>query len=76
MDKKEHIVLDAMITKVISVSAFHATLSNGHELVAFRGRNRDDRTRREVAPGDRVQVLMSPYDMSNGQLIFKEENEL
>jgi translation initiation factor IF-1 len=62
------IVLDAELTRVVSNRAFGARLSNGHELVAFAGR--DSPPARDLAgPGDRVRVRLSPFDMSQGEIV-------
>lgn len=66
MNENERILLDAEITSVISERAFRARLRNGHSLVAFVAGPPDQR--RTWAPGDRVQVELSPFDMSKGRI--------
>ena len=69
--KKEIIILDAKLISVIDVYAFRAELSNGHGLAAFL--RREDRALVGMFHvGDVVKVRMSPYDMSQGQIIYKE----
>ena len=70
-EKKDLILLDARLTHALSVHAFRAELSNGHELVAYmRGRSA------ELVPqvGAVVKVSMSPFDMSIGRMIFEDES--
>ncbi len=63
MNKDEKIVLDAVIEDVINNKAFHARLRNGHRLVAFM---RGAPVTPAWAPGDRVDVELSPFDFSKG----------
>lgn len=67
-DKKENILLDALIVDVVSTAAFHAELRNGHRIIAHLERKTAPHP--TVSPGDRVQVRLSPYDMSRGTLVF------
>jgi translation initiation factor IF-1 len=72
MNKKEIIVLDARLLNVLGDSAFQAVLSNGHRVVAYVRKN--DRQRADsLETGQDVQIRMSPYNMSKGQIIFEEQ---
>lgn len=62
----ELIVVDAMLVDVIDNRAFRAQLSNGHGLVAFR---RPGEAMPDLRPGQRVQLRMSPFDMSSGEIV-------
>ena len=61
----ERFLLDATVSVAINSQAFRARLGNGHEFVAFRGAAE---AADPLGPGDRVQVEMSPYDMSKGRI--------
>ncbi|HBA83572.1 MAG TPA: translation initiation factor IF-1 [Verrucomicrobia bacterium] len=74
MCKKEIIRLDAKVEGVISESVFRAVLANGHKLVAFAGRENKERAC-PIRLGDTIQVRMSPYDMSMGQIVWDSEIE-
>ena len=75
MQKKELILLDARITEVINIHAFHAVLGNGHTFVAyFPGRGAVAGTAM-CCVGDTVRVRMSPYDMSRGEILLGEDRE-
>ncbi len=66
----EGIVLEALPNKTYRVE-----LANGHRLLAFvAGRARLNFTR--VAPGDKVKLEMSPYDLSEGRIIVENSNNL
>ena len=71
MIKKEHIVLDAIIENVIGDAAFEAVLDNGHKLVAFL-LPAEKEMAAEIKPGETVRVIVSPYDMSKGRILYKE----
>ncbi len=71
MEKKETILLDAVLLSVIDKHAFDAKLSNGHQFVAFIGRDDQGGVRPQV--GAIVRVEMSPFDMSKGRLVIDQE---
>ena len=51
---------------------FKVTLDNGHEVLAHTaGKMRKFRIR--VLPGDRVDVEMTPYDLSKARIIFRHK---
>ena len=67
--KKELIFLDAKIADMIQDRAFRAVLFNGHGLVAWTPAESPVVCR----VGDVVNVQLSPYDMSTGQIVLKKE---
>ena len=71
--KKEDILLDAVITNMISCRAFYAELENGHEIVAILSKR--VLPEGSIEPGDAVRVRMSPYDMSKGLIIGNGRSE-
>ena len=49
---------------------FKVTLENDHEVLAYiSGKMRRNRIR--VLLGDRVQVELSPYDLTKGRLVYR-----
>ncbi len=66
MCDNELIVVDVKLVGVIDNRAFRAQLSNGHGLVAFR---RPGEHVKDLQIGDTVQVRMSPFDMSVGEVV-------
>lgn len=62
----ELIVVDAKLVSVIDNRAFRAQLSNGHGFVAFR---RPGAHAQDLQSGQSVQVRMSPFDMSVGEVV-------
>jgi len=67
--------VDAEVIAVLGSGVYRARLANGHELVAFvRGRARE--TAPSWRPGDRVQVVLSAYDLSLGQIVWNPETKV
>ena len=63
--RNELIVVDAKLVDVIDNRVFRAQLSNGHGFVAFRRPGGHAET---MQTGQTVQVRMSPFDMSVGEV--------
>lgn len=71
MAKEELLSMDGAIDEILPDGRFGVTLENGHRLIAYTaGRMRRNRIRSVV--GDRVQVEMTPYDLSKGRIIYRE----
>ncbi len=70
MAKQDSIKQDGTITEALSNAMFRVKLENGHEIIAtISGKMRMKYIR--VLPGDRVQVEMSPYDLSRGRISYR-----
>lgn len=64
------IVMEGVVNESLPNASFRVELDNGHEVLAhISGKMRRHRIR--VLPGDRVQVELSPYDLSRGRLTFR-----
>ena len=51
---------------------FRIALDNGHETLGYTsGRMRRYRIR--INPGDRVKIQLSPYDLSRGRIVYREQ---
>ena len=51
---------------------FRVALSNGHEVLAhISGKMRKHFIR--IVPGDKVQVELSPYDLTKARIIFRAQ---
>lgn len=65
MAKEEQIQLDGTVVEKLPNAMFRVRLDNEHQIIAYTaGKMRKHRTR--VMPGDRVQLEMTPYDLSKG----------
>ena len=70
MAKQDSIKQDGTIVEALSNSMFRVKLGNWHEIIAtISGKMRMKYIR--VLPGDRVQVEMSPYDLSRGRISYR-----
>jgi translation initiation factor IF-1 len=60
--------VEGLVVEVLPNKTYRVELPNGHRLVGFvPGRARLDFVR--FAPGDRVKLKMSPYDLSEGRIV-------
>jgi translation initiation factor IF-1 len=70
MPKQDAIKQDGVITEALSNAMFRVQLQNGHEIIAtISGKMRMHYIR--ILPGDRVQVEMSPYDLTRGRISYR-----
>jgi translation initiation factor IF-1 len=67
------IVMEGVVNESLPNASFRVELDNGHLVLAhISGKMRRHRIR--VLPGDRVQVELSPYDLTRGRLTFRYKN--
>jgi translation initiation factor IF-1 len=72
MAKEEPIRVQAKVTEALPNAMFRCTLENGHEIVAHvSGKMRMYYIR--ILPGDTVTVEMSPYDLTKGRIVYREQ---
>ena len=70
MSNQDAIKQDGTITEALSNAMFRVKLQNGHEIIAtISGKMRMHYIR--ILPGDRVQVEMSPYDLTRGRISYR-----
>ena len=70
MPKGDAVEMDGTVIDALPNSQFTVRLDNGHELLAYTG-GRMRRFRIRILLGDRVQVQMSPYDLSRGRVSYR-----
>jgi len=67
---EEKIEMDGEVLEALGGGMFRVTLDNGHSLIAYTaGRMRRYRIR--MAPGDRVSVQVSTYDVTRGRIVYR-----
>ncbi len=72
MTKEESIKVDGVVSEVLPNTMFRVQLANGHTILAhISGKMRMHFIR--ILPGDRVQVEMSPYDLTKGRITFRQK---
>jgi translation initiation factor IF-1 len=70
MAKQQAIKQDGVITEALPNAMFRVKLQTGHEIVAtISGKMRMYYIR--ILPGDKVQVEMSPYDLTRGRISYR-----
>jgi translation initiation factor IF-1 len=70
MAKQQAIKQDGLIMEALSNAMFRVELSNGHQIIAtISGKMRMYYIR--ILPGDKVQVEMSPYDLTRGRITYR-----
>lgn len=68
--RKEVIKLTGKIVESLPNTQFRVELENGHNIIAhMSGRMRKNFIR--LVPGDRVEVELTPYDLSKGRISFR-----
>ena len=70
MAMEEVIEITGTVTELLPNAMFRVVLDNDHEILAHTaGKMRKHRIR--VLAGDRVNVEMTPYDLSKGRITFR-----
>ena len=68
--QKEVIKLTGSVVEALPNTQFRVELENGHVIVAhMSGRMRKNYIR--LVPGDRVEVELTPYDLTKGSISFR-----
>ena len=70
MAKQASIQLDGIVIESLGNAMFKVELENGHVIIAhISGKMRMHYIK--ILPGDKVQVEMSPYDLTKGRISFR-----
>jgi translation initiation factor IF-1 len=68
--KEDAIVLEGTVVESLPNAMFRVELENSHRVLAHSsGKMRMHRIR--ILPGDRVQVEITPYDLSRGRITYR-----
>ena len=72
MIKEEALKFTAVVTELLPNAMFKVKLENNHEVLAHTsGRIRKNRIR--ILVGDKVDVEMTPYDLTKGRIVFRHK---
>ena len=72
MAKEELLEFPGIVKELLPNATFRVELENGHEIIAHTaGKMRKNRIR--VLAGDRVQVEMTPYDLTKGRINYRHK---
>lgn len=70
MSKEEGIIVEGTIVDTLPNAMFRVALENGHSVLAhISGKMRKYFIR--ILPGDKVQIELSPYDLSRGRIVHR-----
>lgn len=70
MAEDEAIEVEGEVIKTLPNAKFYVELDNGHEVLAhISGKMRMHYI--EILPGDRVNVELSPYDLTRGRIVYR-----
>jgi len=68
--KEDVIEVEGIVLEALPNAMFRVEIQNGHKLLAhISGKLRMNFIR--VLPGDKVTVVMSPYDLTRGRIIWR-----
>ena len=62
--------MEGEILEGLRSGMFKLRLDNGHEMLAYTS-GKMKRFRIRMAPGDRVVVEVSPYDLDRGRIVYR-----
>lgn len=72
MAKDDIIKMSGTVDEVLPNAMFRITLENQHKIIAtIGGRLRQNNIR--ILMGDRVDVEMSPYDLTRGRVVYRSK---
>lgn len=72
MAKQSSIQQDGTVIESLGNAMFRVELENGHKVIAhISGKMRMHYIK--ILPGDRVQLEMSPYDLSKARIVFRHK---
>jgi len=75
MPREDAIKAEGVVVEVLPNRTCRVELANGHRVMAFlTGKARLSFSR--LALGDKVNLEMSPYDLSEGRIMLETENNL
>ena len=72
MAKEEAIRMSGVIYEILPNTMFRVTLTNNHKIIAtLSGKMRQHNI--QILLGDKVDIEMSPYDMSRGRIVYRNK---
>ena len=73
MAKEEVLQFTGVVVEALPNATFRVKLENGHEILAHTsGKMRKFRIR--VMVGDKVDIEMTPYDLTKGRITFRHKD--
>ena len=73
MVKEESLEFTGVVLELLPNAMFKVKLENDHEVLAYTsGKLRKNRIR--VLMGDKVDVVMTPYDLTKGRIVYRHKD--
>jgi translation initiation factor IF-1 len=72
MAKEEGIEMEGVVTEVLPDRNYRVMLENGHEILAYAA-GKMSKFKIRVLEGDRVTVVLSPYDLTRGRVTYRHK---
>jgi translation initiation factor IF-1 len=73
MAKQDGITIDGRVTQVLPDRKYRVELENGHQVLAY-GAGKMSKFRIRVMEGDRVTLMLSPYDLTRGRITYRHKS--
>ena len=73
MAKEEGIEVEGVVTDVLPDRKFRVRLENGHMVLAY-GAGKMSKFKIRVLTGDRVTLMLSPYDLTRGRITYRHKS--
>ena len=70
--KDEGIEREGVVTEVLPDRNYRVLLENGHQILAYAA-GKMSKFKIRVLEGDRVSVVLSPYDLTRGRVIYRHK---
>ncbi|HUG39666.1 MAG TPA: translation initiation factor IF-1 [Longimicrobiales bacterium] len=72
MAKQEGIEMEGVVTDVLPDRMYRVKLENGHEVLAYAA-GKMSKFKIRVLTGDRVTLVLSPYDLTRGRIVYRHK---
>jgi translation initiation factor IF-1 len=73
MAKEEGIEMEGVVTEVLPDRNYRVQLDNGHTILAYAA-GKMSKFKIRVLEGDRVSVVLSPYDLTRGRVTYRHKS--
>jgi translation initiation factor IF-1 len=72
MAKEEGIEMEGVVQEVLPDRNYRVLLDNGHTILAYAA-GKMSKFKIRVLEGDRVSVVLSPYDLTRGRVVYRHK---
>lgn len=72
MAKEEGVEMQGVVTDVLPDRRYRVELENGHKVLAYAA-GKMSKFKIRVLAGDRVTLMLSPYDLTRGRITFRHK---